>query len=295
MSKVISRLAVFFIGIPIVLAIIFADILNHLPMHLLITALVITGTSELYTMFRLKSPLLPRAYVVITSMLMPLMCCMYSVLPEVAGVSFPFGIEIITYLFLAVFLFTLFIEVFFAKEFDSSIQKIASSVFIIFYCGYLMTFVSRFTLYEAGGKKVATAFLAVFVLMVFFCDSFGWLFGVLFGKSTRGIVKASPNKSLVGFIGGAAGSVGAGLLCRWYWSGIFTGSVLKIILLGISIALASIVGDLAESVFKRSCGVKDSGTIMPGRGGILDSIDSIIMAAPIFYLMTNLLYGPFVQ
>ncbi|MCI7397280.1 MAG: phosphatidate cytidylyltransferase, partial [Spirochaetia bacterium] len=62
---------------------------------------------------------------------------------------------------------------------------------------------------------------------------------------------------------------------------------------GILIAFSSIVGDLAESVFKRSADVKDSGHIIPGRGGVLDSIDSIVMSAPVFYLLFSIFFGPF--
>ncbi|MBO4403986.1 MAG: phosphatidate cytidylyltransferase [Treponema sp.] len=293
MSKVISRLLVFFVGIPIVCAIIFADVMNHLPMHLLLTALSILGSAELYEMFSKKGKLLPKPFVVTASMLLPLGAALYAVLPDVFGISFPFGIEVLTYIFLAIVLFSLFVEVFFAREFDSSILRVALSVFVILYCGYLMTFVSRLIMIKIDGRDVSSIIMVTFVLMVFFCDSFAWLFGVLLGKSTRGVVKASPNKSLVGFFGGILGSVGAGLLCSFFFPAIFHGSVVKVILLGLFIALASIVGDLAESVFKRSCGVKDSGSLMPGRGGILDSIDSIIMAAPVFYLIVNLLYGPF--
>ena len=110
-------------------------------------------------------------------------------------------------------------------------------------------------------------------------------------KKQPRVVKASPNKSVMGFIGGFAGSIAAGVLGYILWPNIFHGSILKIIFMGICIAFSSIVGDLTESIFKRSAGVKDSGHVIPGRGGVLDSIDSILMSAPVFYLMISILYG----
>ena len=122
------------------------------------------------------------------------------------------------------------------------------------------------------------------------CDSFAWFFGILFGKSTRGFVPASPNKSLVGFIGGIAGSIGCGVLLKVILPEVFTISYRNLIILGLITSVAAIVGDLIESVFKRSCDVKDSGNLIPGRGGVLDSIDSILIAAPIFYIGYNFLF-----
>ena len=135
--------------------------------------------------------------------------------------------------------------------------------------------------------------LSPFLIMVFFTDSVAWFFGVLFGKSTRGFVKASPNKSLVGFMGGLLGAAAAGVLGYFIWQDFFEGGLVKLIITGVLIAFSSIVGDLAESVFKRSAGIKDSGNIIPGRGGMLDSLDSIVMSAPIFYILFSIFFGPF--
>ena len=121
-------------------------------------------------------------------------------------------------------------------------------------------------------------------LFVFICDSLAWFFGVLFGKSTRGYVAASPNKSLVGFIGGISCSIIEGFLFKCIFPEKIPFSYIEIFILGFLTAIASIIGDLIESVFKRSSGVKDSGNIIPGRGGVLDSIDSIVIAVPVFYI-----------
>lgn len=136
----------------------------------------------------------------------------------------------------------------------------------------------------------STKLIISFLFMIFICDSFAWLFGVLLGKNNRGIIKVSPNKSVAGFIGGYFGSIMAALVSRFLWPEVFFGSVLKSVLVGILIATAGIIGDLVESVIKRCVGVKDSGVIMPGRGGLLDSIDSILFASPIFYMLIFLLF-----
>ena len=67
-------------------------------------------------------------------------------------------------------------------------------------------------------------------------------------------------------------------------------SNVNLAILGAITAVAAIIGDLIESVFKRSCDIKDSGNLIPGRGGVLDSIDSVIIAAPIFYIGYNFLF-----
>jgi len=176
-------------------------------------------------------------------------------------------------------------ECFTAKTFENSVSKIAYSGLTIFYTGFLLTFISRMTLLP-DSKFV----ISLFLLFVFMCDSFAWFFGILFGKSTRGYVAASPNKSIVGFVGGLVCSIGCGLLFKFIFPDVFTLSYRNLAILGFITSLSAIIGDLVESVFKRSCEVKDSGTLIPGRGGILDSIDSIVIAAPIFYIGYNFLF-----
>ena len=132
--------------------------------------------------------------------------------------------------------------------------------------------------------------VSLFLIFVFMCDSFAWFFGILFGKSTRGYVAASPNKSLVGFIGGIIGSIACGFAFKYFFPEVMTVSNLNLFILGFVTSVAAIIGDLIESVFKRSCDVKDSGSLIPGRGGVLDSIDSVVIAAPIFYIGYNFLF-----
>ena len=94
----------------------------------------------------------------------------------------------------------------------------------------------------------------------------------------------SPKKTVEGAVAGLIGSVVAGTVAGvWY----FGESPLNMVVITAVTAVAGQLGDLAESVLKRSAGVKDSSSILPGHGGILDRLDSLFFAAPIFYWLFN--------
>ena len=278
MNKVIKRLLTFFIGTPLVLAIVFCDYLNHLPLQIVLGIFAVLGANEFYSMLSKKGYVLfTREIVLIGTALLPFSCYIFIL----SGLS----LDITPWLYIAIIVLFMGFECFTAKTFENSVQKIAYSGLTLFYTGFLITFISRMTLLP-DSKFV----ISLFLIFVFMCDSFAWFFGILFGKSTRGFVAASPNKSLVGFIGGIAGSIGCGFLFKYLFPDVFTLSNVRLLILGLITSISAIIGDLIESVFKRSCEVKDSGNLIPGRGGILDSIDSILIAAPIFYIGYNFLF-----
>ncbi|MDR2468751.1 MAG: phosphatidate cytidylyltransferase [Spirochaetaceae bacterium] len=140
----------------------------------------------------------------------------------------------------------------------------------------------------------ATVLIGVFLGTVFANDIAAWFLGMLFGRGNKGIIVASPNKSIAGFAGGFAGAMAAGVGASVVWPEVFTAvkfsAVNSGIILGLTTACAATLGDLAESAFKRSAGVKDSGILIPGRGGVLDCIDSISLAAPVFCFVYHLLF-----
>ena len=296
-KKVIfQRLSIFLIGLPLVLTIVFIKSHAHIAAHCLICLICGLGACELHNMFSKKFRLLNKGLTVFLSVLIPFIGAVVIVTPTFVPSFFKperHFLEYMTYAFIFAVLTILAVEVLTAKTFEASNSRIAGSVFIVLYTGYLLTFVSRMTIFAKNGIDVSSQAIAVFLLMVFLCDSLAWLFGVLLGKNNRGFIKASPNKSIAGFIGGFIGSIAAGLLGYFFWPALYEGTVLKIIFLSICIAFSSIVGDLAESIFKRSSGIKDSGHIIPGRGGVLDSIDSVLMSAPVYYLLVSILYKPY--
>lgn len=276
-SKLVQRLLVFFVGVPFVIGLVCLQQYHHLALHLALMVASVGAALELHAIFSNAFSLQNKFFIAFLALLVPLMACLCAV--------FELPIKLIDFVFIVTVLLTLAAEVITARTFEHSNARLMASTFIILYSGYLPTFISKMTLFTHS-----VAFIAVFLVMVFMCDSIAWLFGNLFGKNNRGIVKASPNKSVAGFIGGFVGSVASGLAGRAIWGDVFTGSPLKVIALGLLIAFCAIAGDLVESVFKRSANCKDSGSLVPGRGGVLDSVDSIFFAAPVYYLVSVILF-----
>lgn len=118
------------------------------------------------------------------------------------------------------------------------------------------------------------------ILIIWTNDSFAFLVGKNFGKRKL-FEKVSPKKTIEGFIGGLLFSIIAGFSIGQY-SGIF--SILDWVIVAIIVAIFGSLGDLVESKLKRQAKVKDSGTIMPGHGGLLDRLDSLFFLAPFVYL-----------
>jgi len=125
------------------------------------------------------------------------------------------------------------------------------------------------------------------MLLVWGADSGAYLFGKLFGKHKLA-PKVSPGKTWEGVIGGLLTSA----LISWLFGRYAPLNVVPITLLICSViaALASVLGDLTESMFKREAGIKDSGNLIPGHGGILDRIDSLTAAVPVFACLMLLVY-----
>ncbi|WP_250545667.1 phosphatidate cytidylyltransferase [Paenarthrobacter sp. DKR-5] len=127
--------------------------------------------------------------------------------------------------------------------------------------------------------------IAVTLLLVVANDTFGYLVGVLFGRHPMA-PKISPKKSWEGFAGSIAGAMVVGLLASLllldmpWWSGL---------IIAAGLVAAATAGDLAESMVKRELGIKDMSSILPGHGGMMDRLDSILFASPVAYLLFLLL------
>jgi len=284
MSKVIARLITFFVGVPLVLALVYLPYVHHLPLNIVICGFSAFAAYELSLMFGTNGQTLARPLLMVLTPLVPLAEYLNVIL----------GLNYLSTVALVATAFVIFaVEIFTAKEFAMSNARIARSLCVVFYAGFLPSFITRISSMDFSFSKLAT-----FLVIVFISDSAAWLFGMLFGKNNRGVVLASPNKSAAGFFGAFLGSFVFGLLMtmlvfkKEFSSGALGADymVARTAALSVCVCAAAIIGDLAESVFKRSAEVKDSGNIVLGRGGVLDSVDSIFMAAPIFFFLASLLF-----
>lgn len=170
------------------------------------------------------------------------------------------------------------------RELRGYLSAACSTLFGIFYVGLTLSFLVPLRLSSALVQQSATAvpprYLLLFLFMVIWAgDIFAYVVGRGLGR-TLIFPHISPKKTLEGSLAGLAGSLlVAWALARW-WQ---TSDLKTVILLAGLVALAGQVGDLVESALKRSADIKDSGSLLPGHGGLLDRLDSLIFGAPVLW------------
>lgn len=172
---------------------------------------------------------------------------------------------------------------------DGYVRNASAGVFTLIYVAFLASIVSL--LLSAGGSTDFERWddgvkgIVIFVLVTMASDTGGYAAGVLFGKHPMAPV-ISPKKSWEGFAGSVLVAVAAGsylvpaLLGGEWWVGL---------LLGVSGAVMATLGDLVESVIKRDMGVKDMSQVIPGHGGLMDRLDSLLATVAPTWLILHLL------
>lgn len=163
----------------------------------------------------------------------------------------------------------------------NAIVGLSTTLFGILYVSWFISFLIKIRLMLPGIEGIK---LLAFILLVTKSGDIGALLvGSSFGKHAL-LPKVSPNKSIEGALGSFVFSVSTAVLCKSFLPDLPTFTPVHVALMGAFFGGLGQLGDLSESLIKRDCNVKDSGKLLPGMGGVLDIIDSLLFSAPAFYL-----------
>ena len=229
----------------------------------MIAAIVLLAQLEFFRLVQATGVVPAKRMTLVTSQVLVLI---QQVRPEWAGLSFTLAGTCICF-------YLLF------KPKVATINDIATSILGLFYCAYLPSFWILVRAHSNGLRLGLMAFACIWA-----ADIGAYFIGKQFGKTQLSIV--SPKKTVEGSVAGILGSIAIAVVGSWWlnwywwpWTGIG---------LGLSIGVTGLLGDLTESLMKRNAGVKDSGDLIPGHGGILDRGDSYVFTAPLVFFFVEL-------
>ncbi len=163
---------------------------------------------------------------------------------------------------------------------EGFVADASANLFTLVYLPFLLATWQLLAAHPGDGQY----WLVTFIVVTISSDIGGYFAGILLGRHKMAPV-ISPNKTWEGFGGSVVGCTVAGALCVTlmldgdWWIGV---------VLGLAVVLAATAGDLIESLFKRDLGVKDMGRFMPGHGGLMDRMDSLLIAGPVVWVVLSL-------
>ncbi|MFE6833707.1 phosphatidate cytidylyltransferase [Streptomyces sp. NPDC057705] len=166
---------------------------------------------------------------------------------------------------------------------EDYLKDVTAGAFAAFYVPFLATFVAMLLTAQDGPERVIT-----FLLLTVVSDTGAYAVGWRFGKHKLA-PRISPGKTREGLFGAVAFAMVAGALCMEFL--IDGGAWWQGLLLGLAVAVSATLGDLGESMIKRDLGIKDMGTLLPGHGGIMDRLDSLLPTAPVVWLLLAAFVG----
>jgi phosphatidate cytidylyltransferase len=158
------------------------------------------------------------------------------------------------------------------------VRDVTAGVFVTMYVSFLAGFAALLLRADDGANRVV-----IFIVLTVLSDVGGYAAGVLFGRHPMA-PSVSPKKSWEGFAGSAVFSAAGGAVLL---TTLVDGQVWEGIVIGLAVMTAATLGDLGESMIKRDLGIKDMGSLLPGHGGMMDRLDSLLLAAPVTYLLLS--------
>jgi phosphatidate cytidylyltransferase len=256
----LKRTATIIIGVPLVFLTIFW---KEFPFYIVIIIIALLGLRELYSMAH-KQGYKP-------SYILGSILTLYFIFISIYDIySLNYSIKNV---FITFFIILSFVVQLFKKDYSKVLTEISITIFGSIYLGYLFSFLLKIKDLPNGNY-----FLISLLIITWANDSGAYLIGTKLGKN-KIFPKISPKKTIEGSIGGIIFGIAGTFALKGWLSLTFN----ELLFLGLIISIIAQLGDLFESILKRGSGIKDSGTLVPGHGGILDCLDSLIFTAPVFY------------
>lgn len=265
----LKRIATAVVGIPIVISLI---LYGGIPFLALVLGLTFFGLLEFYDMMVHKGIKVPKYFFVGNGLVFIILSALHNK-----------NTLIFCFFLLYILLSTILVQIF-RNEPENSLLNAGVSFLGIMYVSWLNVHFIYLRELENGFFYVLLVFLVIWVN-----DSAAYFIGTKLGQKKL-CPKISPNKTWEGALGGFVFSVLTTVLAGWVMNFFLTPNftLVQLLVLGGLISLAGQLGDLAESLFKRDAGIKDSGNLIPGHGGILDRFDSLLFAVPLVYFYLQL-------
>jgi phosphatidate cytidylyltransferase len=237
---------------------------NHWVFYFLVFAFTVSGLYEFFTMLERKGISIYKYFGIGMGAIIPL--------------SIMFRFELTKkweLLFIVMALLFLTVMQFKRRQNSGAIVGISTTLFGILYVSWFFSFLVKISQLENG-----MGLLGSLLIITKLGDVGAYLIGSRFGRHPL-IPRISPNKSIEGAAGGVLFSILGAYACRTV--GMIQFDYRQIFFIGLMVSVVGQLGDLSESLMKRDCEVKDSAGVIPGFGGVLDLIDSLLFTAPVFY------------
>ena len=205
-------------------------------------------------------------------------------IPLILAIYFQQEVYVLLGIFI-IFFFSAFITIFFYNTLEEPFVSLTSFAFGASYIGLCSSLIALIRYFPYGRR-----WIFFLLIVVFAADTGAYYIGKTFGK--RKLCPAiSKGKTVEGAVGGLFFSALGAVFAWALFFNFFDLSLL--VALAILLALVSQLGDLVESVIKRACGFKDSGTLLPGHGGVFDRVDALLLAGPVLFWVVYLSEGNF--
>jgi len=281
MSNLTKRLLTAAVGIPAIFLVLY---LGGIPFMLFILGIMVIGILEYFDIIA-ASKFKPNKYLII-----------------IGSIAIGIGAYICSFIFMLLFTASVIIYMLLQlreDDFTHVVKMFGMSLFPLIYFGWFLSHgimlrnigdisvVSNYSVDNLGLQDPGFFFLVLVFACTFMNDTGAYFAGKNFGRNKLS-PNISPGKTVEGTIGGLLVSVVTAFLFNLIFSSPLP--FMWVIIFGISIGAAAVMGDLLESSIKRGGGVKDSGGLVPGHGGILDRFDSFFLVFPVAYYLTIFFY-----